>query len=208
MVVGLGTGSTARYVIEGIARLVAGGLDLEGVPTSLATAQFAASLGIPLTSLEEHPRLDLAIDGADEVDPKLNLIKGHGGALFREKIVARASKKFVVVVDESKLVPRLGAKAPVPVEVHPFGWRSAVKALEELDARVSLRRALGDVFRTDNGNYVLDAHFGPIARLGDLAIEIQGIPGVVAHGLFLGMAHLVLVGTAGKVKALRPTRKT
>src|SRR3990172_10581931 len=124
MVLGLGTGSTARHVLEGLARLVAGGTDLRGVPTSLATAEAAKLLGIPLTSLEEHPELDLAIDGADEVDPALNLIKGMGGALFREKVVASASKRFVVVVDESKLVPRLGTRTPVPVEVHPFGWRA------------------------------------------------------------------------------------
>lgn len=208
MVLGLGTGSTARYVIEGVARLVADGVDLLAVPTSLKTADVAKSLGIPLTSLEEHPRPDLAIDGADEVDPKLNLIKGHGGALFREKIVARAAKKFVVVVDESKLVPRLGTNAPVPVEVHPFGWRAVSAALEDLDARVELRRERGEAYRTDNGNYILDARFEPIRRPGELALELQGIPGAVGHGLFLGMAHLVLVGTSSRVKALRPTRRS
>ena len=208
MVVGLGTGSTARYVLEGIARLVADGLDVRGVPTSLETAELAKALGIPLTSLEENPRIDLAIDGADEVDPKLNLIKGFGGALFREKIVARAAKKFVLVVDESKLVPRLGTHAPVPVEVHPFGWRVAAEALEELGAGVEVRHAHGDVARTDNGNYLVDAHFGAIKAPGELAIDIQTIPGVVGHGLFLGMAHLVLVGTDRKVRALRPTRRT
>src|SRR5438034_11661299 len=121
MVLGLGTGSTARLFLDGVARLVAGGMDLKGVPTSLATAEAAKDLGVPLTSLEERPSVDLAVDGADEVDPKLDLIKGLGGALFREKIVAAAAQQFVVIVDESKLVSRLGVKAPVPVEVHPFG---------------------------------------------------------------------------------------
>ncbi|MGQ0797996.1 MAG: ribose-5-phosphate isomerase RpiA [Methanobacteriota archaeon] len=208
MVVGLGTGSTARYVLEGIARLVADGVDVRGVPTSLATADLAKSLGIPLTSLEENPRLDVAIDGADEVDPKLNLIKGLGGALFRERIVARAAKKFVVVVDESKLVPRLGTHAPLPVEVHPFGWRVAVRALEQLGATVELRRTRGEFARTDNGNYLAEARFGAIKAPGELAIDIQAIPGVVGHGLFLGMADLVLVGTEHKVRAQRPTRRT
>src|SRR5438309_12118355 len=159
MVLGLGTGSTARLFLEGVARLVAGGMDLKGVPTSLATAGAAKDLGVPLTSFEERASVDLAVDGADEVDPKLDLIKGLGGALFREKIVAAASKKFVVIVDESKLVPRLGSKAPVPVEVHPFGWRFATDALETLAATVELRLKDGEIFRTDNGNHIVDARF-------------------------------------------------
>ena len=146
MVLGLGTGSTARHVLEGLARRIADeGLLVSGVPTSLATAEAAKLLGIPLTSLEEHPVLDLAIDGADEVDPRLDLIKGLGGALFREKIVAAAAKKFIVVVDASKLVPRLGTTAPVPVEVHPFGWhathrrRPATTGAGRHHGRLSLR---------------------------------------------------------------------
>lgn len=208
MVVGLGTGSTARLVLEGLARLVVEGVALKGVPTSLETAEAAKRLGIPLTSLEESPHPDLAIDGADEVDPKLDLIKGLGGALFRERIVAAASRRFLVVVDESKLVPRLGTKAPVPVEVHPFGWRAAASALEGLGARVEARRGDGDMYRTDNGNYVLDARVPPIKAPGKLAASIQAIPGVVGHGLFLGMADLVLVGTPKAVKTLTPTRRT
>lgn len=208
MVVGLGTGSTARHVLGGLARLVAEGMDLRGVPTSLATAKAARALGIPLTSLEEHPHPDLAIDGADEVDPKLDLIKGLGGALFRERIVASASKRFLVVVDESKLVPRLGTKAPVPVEVHPFGWRTSLVALEALGARVELRRRDAEVVRTDNGNYVLDARFPPIRAPSTLAARIQAIPGAVGHGLFLGLADAVLVGTPEGVRTLTPTRRT
>ena len=207
MVLGLGTGSTARHFLEGVARLVAGGTDLRGVPTSFATAEAAKRLGIPLTSLEEHPRLDLCVDGADEVDPKLNLIKGLGGALFREKIVAAASRKFVVIVDESKLVPRLGTKAPIPVEVHPFGWRTAAAALKDLGAKVELRRMDGQVFRTDNENHILDARFGPLRAPGKTAAALCAIPGVIGHGLFLGMADVVLAGTEKGVRTLRATRK-
>jgi len=203
MVLGLGTGSTSRHVLEGIARRVREGADLKGVPTSLATAEAARLLGIPLTSLEEHPSIDVAIDGADEVDPKLDLIKGLGGALFREKIVASAAKTFVVVVDDSKIVPRLGTKAPVPVEVHPFGWRAVAGALETLGGRSDLRRRDGETVRTDNGNYILDARFPSIRSAARLAADLQAIPGVVEHGLFVGMADIVLVGQEKGVKTLR-----
>jgi ribose 5-phosphate isomerase A len=206
MVLGLGTGSTARHFLEGVARLVGEGMDLRGVPTSFATAEAAKRLGIPLTSLEEHPRLDLCVDGADEVDPKLNLIKGLGGALFREKIVASASRKFVVIVDASKLVSRLGTKTPVPVEVHPFGWRTAAASLEALGAKVELRRRDGQVYRTDNENHILDARFGPLRSPGKTAAAICEVPGVVGHGLFLGMADVVLAGTEKGVRTVRATR--
>jgi ribose 5-phosphate isomerase A len=209
MTLGLGTGSTARFFLEGIGRLVARGMDLKGVPTSFATAEAAKELGIPLTSFEERTVLDLAVDGADEVDPKLDLIKGLGGALFREKIVAAASKTFVVIVDASKVVPRLGSKVPVPVEVHPFGWRLAAKSLEGLGATVELRRHDGETFRTDNGNVLLDARFRAIGTPAKLAVQIMAIPGVVGHGLFLKMADTVLVGTVKGVRTLRrsPTSK-
>jgi len=206
MVLGLGTGSTARFFLEGVARLVREGVDLKGVPTSFATADAAKELGIPLTSLEERPSVDLCVDGADEVDPKLDLIKGLGGALFREKIVAAASKRFIVIVDASKLVPRLGTKAPVPVEVHPFGWKTAAAALEGLGATVELRRRDTETVRTDNGNNLLDARFGPIKAPSKLAARIAAIPGVVGHGLFLGMADAVLVASDEGVRTLRPTR--
>src|SRR5882762_924034 len=206
MVLGLGTGSTARHFLEGVARLVAEGLDLKGVPTSLATAEAAKELGIPLTSIEERTRPDLCVDGADEVDPKLDLIKGLGGALFREKIVAAASRKFVVIVDDSKLVPRLGTKAPVPVEVHPFGWRHAAAAIEALGAKVEMRRRDGRDFRTDNDNHILDARFGPIRSPAKLAGELSAIPGVVGHGLFVRMASIVLVASGKGVRTLRAKR--
>ncbi len=207
MVLGLGTGSTARYVLEGLARRIAEeGLVVSGVPTSLATAEAAKLLGIPLTSLEEHPVLDLAIDGADEVDPRLDLIKGLGGALFREKIVASAARKFIVVVDASKLVPRLGTKSPVPVEVHQFGWRSTESQLKALGAEVTLRTRDGMTFHTDNDNHILDARFGPIRSPAKLAASLDAIPGVVGHGLFLKMADVVLAASEKGVRTLRPTR--
>ncbi len=206
MVLGLGTGSTARFFLDGVARLVREGVDLKGVPTSFATADAAKELGIPLTSLEERPSVDLCVDGADEVDPKLDLIKGLGGALFREKIVAAASKRFIVIVDASKLVPRLGTKAPVPVEVHPFGWKTAAAALEGLGATVELRRRDSETVRTDNGNNLLDARFGPIKAPSKLAARIAAIPGVVGHGLFIGMADAVVVASDEGVRTLRPTR--
>jgi ribose 5-phosphate isomerase A len=208
MVLGLGTGSTARLVLEGIARLVRDGMDLRGVPTSLATAEAAKILGIPLTSLEEHPKIDVALDGADEVAPNLDLIKGHGGALFREKIVAAASKKFVTVVDETKLVRRLGSKSPVPIEIHPFGWNATLTKIKALGSRAVLRLSDGSVYRTDNGNHIVDAAFGPIPSPKKLAAEIEHVPGVVAHGLFLGMADAIVVGTAKGVRTMRPTRRT
>ncbi len=209
MVLGLGTGTTARHVLEGLARRIADeGLHVSAVPTSLATAEAARLLKIPLTSLEEHPVLDLAIDGADEVDPRLDLIKGLGGALFREKIVAGAAKRFVVVVDDSKLVRRLGTKSPVPVEVHQFGWRATRTQVEALGAKVELRTRDGDVFHTDNDNHILDARFGPIRSPARLAASLDAIPGVVGHGLFLGMADLVLAASEKGVRTMRPTRRT
>lgn len=209
MVLGLGTGSTARYVLEGLARRIAeDGLLVHGVPTSLATAEAAKVLRIPLTSLEEHSVLDLAIDGADEVDPRLDLIKGLGGALFREKIVAGAAKKFIVVVDASKLVPRLGTHAPVPVEVHPFGWRATQARIAALGAKVTLRLHGGEAFRTDNGNHILDAAFGPIRSPAKVAAALNEIPGVAAQGLFLNMTDLVLAASEDGVRTLRPTRRT
>src|SRR5438034_986194 len=197
---------TARHFLEGLSRLIGSGMEVKAVPTSFATAEAAKRLGIPLTSLEEHVRLDLCVDGADEVDPKLDLIKGLGGALFREKIVAAASRKFVVIVDDSKLVPRLGTKAPVPVEVHPFGWRHAAAAIGALGAKVEMRRQDGRDFRTDNDNHILDARFGPIRAPAKLAGELSAIPGVVGHGLFVRMASVVFVASGKGVRTLRATR--
>jgi ribose 5-phosphate isomerase A len=205
MVVGLGSGSTARYATLRIAeRLRAGNLhDLLGIPTSESTAELARQGGIPLTTLEEHPAIDLTIDGADEVDPDFNLIKGLGGAQLREKIVAYASKCEIIVVDSSKLVQALGSLAPVPVEVIRFGWRSTMSALERTGGKVTWRMAAGAPFITDEGNYILDCRYTPaIADPTALAAAIKAIPGVVEHGLFLGMVQRVVVASPEGVRVL------
>ncbi|RIK43010.1 MAG: ribose 5-phosphate isomerase A [Chloroflexi bacterium] len=197
MVVGLGTGTTALWGVRRLAeRLRSGQLhDIAGIPTSRQTEVAARQLGIPLTTLEQHPQVDLTIDGADEVDPHLNLIKGGGGALLREKIVAQTSRRLVIVVDESKLSPILGTRWPVPVEVVPFGWRTQVRYLEALGAQVQLRRLSdGASFQTDQGNLILDANFGPIADPAQLAEQLERRTGIVEHGLFLAMADEVIVG--------------
>jgi len=196
MVLGLGAGSTALLAIQRLGQLIAQGrLDnILGVPCSEQVAAQARAAGISLTSLEERPSLDLTIDGADEVDPQLNLIKGGGGALLREKIVAQASRREIIVVDESKLSPKLGTRWPLPVEVVPFGWPGQAAFLESLGARVKLRRGDRDQpFVTDGGNYILDAHFGPLADPAGLAARLQERAGLVEHGLFLGLADEVIV---------------
>ncbi len=206
MVVGLGSGSTAEHAIREIGRrLRDGGLaDVVGVPTSSRSARVAEEVGVPLTTLEEHPVVHLTIDGADEVDPNLDLIKGLGGALLREKIVAQASRRLVIVVDDSKLVDRLGTKAPLPVEVIPFGWRTHVPFLESLGIRPVLRLgADGRPFVTDEGNFILDCHLGGSERPMELAGCLESRAGVVEHGLFLGLATEVIVASAGGVRVLR-----
>jgi len=206
MVVGLGTGSTTRFAVEAIGRRVRAG-DLRrivGIPTSEATAAQARALGIPLGTLAEHPHLDIAIDGADEVDPRLNLIKGWGGALVREKLVEMHADRFVVIVDESKLVSRLGTRGPLPVEVTPFGWEAQARWLaDRLGCEVSLRMAGNAPYLTDNRNYILHCTFAggitdPYAVEGALA----GRTGLVGHGLFLGMATDVLAAMRGGVRHL------
>jgi ribose 5-phosphate isomerase A len=203
-VVGLGSGSTARYATLRIAeRLRTGELhDVLGIPTSEDTAVLAAEGGIPLTTLEEHGAIDMTIDGADEVDPHWNVIKGLGGALLREKIVAYATRVEVMVVDESKLVSRLGQKSPVPVEVLQFGWRNTRRGLEKTGARPVLRMHGEHPFVTDEGNWILDCYYAPIAKPAILAQLIKEIPGVVEHGLFLGMVHGVVVAGPEGVRVL------
>ena len=194
MVLGLGTGSTAEHAIRMLADRVAHGLRIRGIPTSRRSRLLAEELGIPLTTLEESPRPQLAIDGADEVDSRLNLTKGGGGALLREKIVASAADRFIVFVDSSKLVTHLGA-FPLPVEVIPFGWPLAQRLLGELGAEPVLRRSSGgQPFRSDEGNYILDCRFGLIEDPAGLASQISPLPGVVEHGLFVAMSDVVLVG--------------
>lgn len=206
MVVGLGFGSTAGYALRRLAeRHKAGELEgLLGVPTARLVEKRASELGIPLTSLEQHPQLDLTIDGADEVDPDLNLIKGGGGALLREKIVAEASRRVVIVVDDSKLSPRLGTRFGLPVEVLPFGWSVAARYLESLGARPQLRASDGQPFVTDQGNWILDAAFGPIHDLQGLAAQLDRQTAVIGHGLFLGLATQVIVAGEDGIRQLRP----
>lgn len=201
MVVGLGTGSTAIFATRRLAHLLRQGAlrDVLGFATSQATWREARRLGIPLIA-EDMPRaLDLTIDGADEVDPQFNVIKGGGGALLREKVVAQASRRVIITVDDSKLSPRLGTHHPVPVEVLKFGWLSQLRFLESLPARVEVRHNPdGSQFATDSGNMILDCDFGPIADLAALAGKLGSRAGIVEHGLFLGLVTDVIVaGAAG-----------
>ncbi len=201
MVVGLGTGSTAIYAIRRIGALIQSGelRDVLGVPTSKASEAVALEVGIPLTTLGEHPVVDLTIDGADEVDPELNLIKGAGGALLREKIVAQASLREVIVVDETKLSPMLGSSHALPVEIVPFAWRPEEEYLADLGADVNVRRgADNDVFVTDEGNWIMDCTFAPIQDLQRLSDRLARRAGIVDHGLFIGLAtDLLVAGTNG-----------
>jgi ribose 5-phosphate isomerase A len=209
MVVGLGHGSTAIFALRRIAELLRAGQlqDIQGVPCSLQVEKDAQRLDIQLTTLDEHPVVDLTIDGADEVDPDLNVIKGGGGALLREKIVAQASLREIIVVDETKLSPALGTHWPVPVEVAPFGWRLQAAYLESLGARPVLRLSSdGAPFKTDQGSLILDCHFGPISDPARLAVQMNERAGIVEHGLFLGLATDVIVAGVEGVRHLK--RKT
>ncbi|MBR9989375.1 MAG: ribose-5-phosphate isomerase RpiA [Gemmatimonadetes bacterium] len=199
MRLGLGTGSTAKHVLDVLGEKLRDGTlrDIAGVPTSRATAEYARTVGIPLLDLDDVQRLDLAIDGADEVDPRLDLIKGLGGALLWEKIVESAADRFVVVVDESKLVRRLGEKAPVPVEVVPFGWRSLLPHFIDAGARPELRMAGAEPLMTDGGHHIVDCHFdGGIEDAAATAQRLRARAGVVETGMFIGMATSVVVAGA------------
>jgi ribose 5-phosphate isomerase A len=209
MVVGLGHGSTAAHAIRRIAeRLAAGELPgLAAVPCSLHVERVAARLGIPITTLERSPVIDVTIDGADEVDPDLDLIKGGGGALLREKIVAQASRQVLIIVDDSKLSSRLGERWALPVEVVPFGWPAEAAYLESLGAWTELRKGRGSApFVTDQGNYLLDCHFGPLEDKVGLAALLDARAGIMVHGLFLGVASAVLVAGPGGVRRLARDR--
>lgn len=208
MVIGLGTGATATLFVRRLAERLAQGelANIVGIPTSSQIESEAKRLNFPLTTLEEQPQIDLTVDGADEVDPHLNLIKGGGGALLREKIVAQASKREVIIVDEAKLSPVLGTKWHVPVEVIPFGWRTQAAYLTSLGAKVVLRTDKeGSPFVTDQGNYILDSHFGQIADPAALAKTLNQRVGIVEHGLFVKLAQEVIVGTDQGVRILTPT---
>lgn len=208
MVVGLGHGSTAMYAVRKIADLLRAGelRDIVGVPCARIVEEEAQRLGVPLTTLDEHPVLDLTIDGADEVTEGLDLIKGGWGALLHEKIVAQASRREIIVVDDRKLTPALGTRAAVPVEMVEFGCRSQVQFLESLGARVSLRKSAdATAYRSDEGNLIADCAFGPIADPRALAARIEGRAGIVEHGMFLGLATEVIV--AGRAGLRRLTRR-
>lgn len=204
MKLGLGTGSTAKHFVELLGERVRAGLKVVGVPTSEATRADAQRCGIPLTTLDELDHLDLTVDGTDEIDPALNLIKGGGGALLREKIVAAASDRMIVIADDSKWVEALG-RYPLPVEVIPFGLAATRRAMRtafaesEVSGQMALRKAKdGHVFVTDGGHWILDAHLGRIKDAARLAKLLSAIPGVVEHGLFIGLTSTaVLAGAQG-----------
>jgi ribose 5-phosphate isomerase A len=207
MKLGLGTGSTARAFVDRLGAAVRQGLEIIGVPTSEATQRQAGALGIKLTTLDECPELDLTIDGADEFDPELRLIKGGGGALLREKIVAASSKQMLVIADSSKKAARLGA-FPLPVEVVPFGLASTQMRLTRasvalgLNCSITLRMREGKIFVTDGGHYILDCAFGAIPDPERLAAALSNLPGIVEHGLFLGLASIAIVAGPQGVELL------
>jgi ribose 5-phosphate isomerase A len=204
MVLGLGTGSTARWLLEGLAERLADGRlrDLVGVPTSEQTAERCRELGIPLADLERRPALDVAIDGADEIDPGLRLIKGLGGAHLREKVVARAAARFVVVADETKMVERLGERAPLPVEVIVFARPLCERLLRDAGWRAELRVRDGAAWVTDEGNHILDCRRDDWSDPAALGRDLHAMPGVVEHGLFLDMAAAAYVGCADGVRMI------
>lgn len=202
-VVGLGTGSTAAYFIRLLAEKVKAGLRIRGIPTSIRSRELAQSLGIPLTSLDECQEIAVTVDGADEVDPQLRLIKGGGGAMLREKIVASATKQLVIVADASKQVPVLG-KFPLPVEVVRFAQALIAKRIRSLGAEVQLRQGPDSKpYLTDENNHILDCRFGQIPDAEGLARTLSEMPGVIEHGLFIGMASIVLFARGGEIVELR-----
>jgi ribose 5-phosphate isomerase A len=202
-IVGLGTGSTAYFTVVALGERVKAGLKMIGIPTSVGTANLARSVGIPLRTLDEYPEIDITIDGADEVDPQLRLIKGGGGALTREKVIASASKKMVVVADSSKAVRELG-KFPLPVEVIAFARTVIERKIASLGGSPKLRlKPDGSPFLTDNGNQILDCSFGKIVDPASLAQVLSDAPGIVEHGLFIGLAKMALVGRGDGVEELR-----
>ena len=211
MVVGLGSGSTANFATKRIGeRLKAGEIkNIVGIPSSAKTEQLAIELEIPLVGFDEKQQIDITIDGADEVDPNLNLIKGGGGALLREKVVAQASRQIVIIVDESKLSDRLGTKWALPIEVIAFAARVEANFLKSLGASISIRSSDdGSYFKTDQNNLILDADFGPMADPTKLALQLNERAGIVEHGLFLGLASDVIVAESSGIRHLRRNEKS
>jgi len=194
MILGLGTGTTASYLVQILGERVRQGLRIQGVPTSEATRQLAIAEGVPLTTLEEQPVLDLCLDGADEVDPDLNLIKGGGGALLREKIVASAARQRIIMVDVSKCVDCLGA-FPLAVEVIPFGWEVTRRQLEQFGGVPTLRQREGRPFVTDQGHYIIDCALSRIEDVPKLNHQLNQLPGVVENGLFVDMTDRLIIGS-------------
>lgn len=205
MVLGLGTGSTAAIFMEALARGISqNNLRVSGIPTSEQTAELARRLKVPLTTFAQHSQIDVTVDGADEVQREtLFLIKGHGGALLREKIVASASKRMIVIADETKLVEKLGSLCSVPVEVVQFGWQATENKLRQIGAKTSLRMNADDEpFKTDGGNYIIDCSFGAMENPKEIAHHLDHVIGSVEHGMFLKFASQVLVGGRDGVKTL------
>ena len=208
MVLGIGSGTTTAEAIKIIGQKLQDGQlwDIKGVPTSYHSIQEAVKARIPLTTLDEYPQLDLGIDGADQIDPDLNAIKGHGGAMLREKIVAASCKKYILIVDETKLANTLGTNQEVFLEVHPFSITPVLKKVIEMGAKATVRQAaykFGPVI-TDNGNNIIDAHFGPIENPRELNGRLHSVQGLMETGLFIGYADTAYVGTESEVKQLMP----
>lgn len=207
MVVGLGTGSTAKHLILALGEMVRAGMKLRGVPTSQETAKLARDVGIALIDIDNRWEIDVAIDGADQVDPQFNLIKGGGGALLKEKIVAGSAKQFIVMVDHTKQVSVLGGSFPLPIEIIPFGWGSTAREIETLTkSRVVLRVRNGAPFKTEAGHLIVDVHLDRIEQPADLETALNLIPGVVETGLFVGRTNVLIVGTPQGVQILHASR--
>jgi ribose 5-phosphate isomerase A len=207
MVVGLGTGSTAKHMVIALGEKVRAGMKLRGIPTSHDTAELARRCGVPLIDTENTWTIDVAIDGADQVDPHFNLIKGGGGALLKEKIVAASAKQFIVLVDHTKRVPVLGHPFPLPIEVVPFGWGSTAREIEVLTkSKVTLRQRNGAPFKTEAGHVIVDVHLSRIDNPRELEILLNQIPGVVETGLFVGRTDLLIVGTPQGIETYRALR--
>lgn len=207
MIVGLGTGSTAKHVMVALGERVKKGLKIRGVPTSQETARLARKARIPLLRDDEVWAIDVAIDGADQVDGRLNLIKGGGGALLKEKIVAAAAKRFIVVVDHTKRVPVLGGSFPLPVEVIPFGWRNTARQIEALGGKPVLRKKGGKVCITETGHYILDVHLARIDNPAAMESKLNQIPGVVENGLFVGRTGILIVGSPQGVDVRQTSKR-
>lgn len=200
MIVGLGTGSTATAFVRALGQRVAEGLSISGIPTSVETRNLARSLNIPLTDLDSVDTVDLCVDGADEIDPALNVVKGRGGALLFEKLVARRADRYLIIATEEKLVNQLGTRLPLPVEIVPLGWKHTARELDRLGLEPALRMSDETPFVTDGGHYILDCETGGIRDASELASRIKAITGVVDHGLFIGMVDLAMtVDDSGRV---------